>query len=179
VDGLRTYDDLLSWSRQAGFLSPADSDHLVAVARQVDRDPASTLNTARSLREAIFDVFQNLSNGHEANPTDLATIATLRVEGMTHASLLARPEGFVFAIAPEVESLARPLWLIAESATQVLLSNDWRRVRLCPGDACGWLFLDGTKNGNRRWCDSADCGNRARGRAYTQRHRRLPQPDSM
>ncbi|MGW5559426.1 CGNR zinc finger domain-containing protein [Micromonospora sp. NPDC003944] len=40
------------------------------------------------------------------------------------------------------------------------------------GEGCGWLFLDSTRNHSRRWCDPLDCGNRARVRAYVQRHRR-------
>ena len=32
------------------------------------------------------------------------------------------------------------------------------RLRACP--ACGWLFLDKSRNGSRIWCDMAVCGNR-------------------
>jgi predicted RNA-binding Zn ribbon-like protein len=42
-----------------------------------------------------------------------------------------------------------------------------RRLRFCP--ACGWLFDDTSRNGQRRWCDMADCGSRAKARAYYNR----------
>ena len=36
--------------------------------------------------------------------------------------------------------------------------------------ACVLYFLDGTKNGTRRWCDMRTCGNRANAAAYYRRH---------
>ena len=43
-------------------------------------------------------------------------------------------------------------------------------VKACPGEGCGWLFLD--PRGRRTWCTMAVCGNRAKVRAYTTR--RMP-----
>jgi predicted RNA-binding Zn ribbon-like protein len=55
-------------------------------------------------------------------------------------------------------------------------SADARRKRLkwvgqCPGEECGWLFLDITRSGRRPWCDMADCGNLAKVRRFRERHR--------
>ena len=45
------------------------------------------------------------------------------------------------------------------------------RVRQCPIESggCGWLFLDTSRSGNRRWCDMRTCGNRAKARAHYSR----------
>lgn len=43
------------------------------------------------------------------------------------------------------------------------------RVKRCANDQCRWLFLDGSKNRSRQWCESASCGNRQRVRRF--RHR--------
>ena len=50
-------------------------------------------------------------------------------------------------------------------------SIGWRRVKACPGPDCGWVFHDRSRNGSRRWCDMAECGNRAKGAAFRSRHR--------
>ncbi|MFD0480100.1 CGNR zinc finger domain-containing protein [Nonomuraea thailandensis] len=34
----------------------------------------------------------------------------------------------------------------------------------CP--SCGWLFLDTTRNGSRRWCSMAMCGSQVKSRRY-------------
>jgi len=57
------------------------------------------------------------------------------------------------------------------AAARLVERADLTRLRECQDDDCGWLFLDGTKNGSRRWCSSADCGNRARAKRHYQRVR--------
>lgn len=53
--------------------------------------------------------------------------------------------------------------LLAVSALSILVDpREWRRIKMCPGENCGWLFLDETKNGRRSWCSMALCGNRAK-----------------
>lgn len=177
VDGLLVYDDLLGWSTLAGVLAADESARLAVAASRDETGAIVVLDSAHALRDSIFDVFQSLAAGQSADPIHLATIAAWRIDGMKHATLImdAGAFGFAFGVPADVLALTRPLWQIAESATQLLLSPGWRRVHQCPGDDCGWLFLDQTKNGNRRWCDSADCGNRARGRTFAQRHRQRQQ----
>ena len=48
-----------------------------------------------------------------------------------------------------------------------LVAGDHERLRYCP--ACDWLFEDQTRNGQRRWCDMADCGSRDKARRYYRR----------
>lgn len=61
--------------------------------------------------------------------------------------------------------------IIAVSAFAILADKRERdRLKLCPGDNCGWLFLDETKNARRRWCSMDSCGNRAKAaRHYARR----------
>ncbi|HEY6056808.1 MAG TPA: CGNR zinc finger domain-containing protein [Candidatus Limnocylindrales bacterium] len=40
------------------------------------------------------------------------------------------------------------------------------RLRLCGNPLCRLVFLDSSRNGSRRWCDTTGCGNRARVRRY-------------
>jgi predicted RNA-binding Zn ribbon-like protein len=59
--------------------------------------------------------------------------------------------------------------LIAIHALGFLQDADPARIRQCADDACGWLFLNHSRNNSRRWCDSADCGNRNRVRQHYRR----------
>jgi predicted RNA-binding Zn ribbon-like protein len=61
-------------------------------------------------------------------------------------------------------------WVAAQAAAELLLADDVDRWRICPSAACGWMFVDATKNGRRRWCEMATCGTRAK-----DRRRRGPQ----
>jgi predicted RNA-binding Zn ribbon-like protein len=46
----------------------------------------------------------------------------------------------------------------------------WRRLKACPADDCHWAFYDHSRNRSGTWCDMSDCGNRAKARAYRERH---------
>jgi predicted RNA-binding Zn ribbon-like protein len=61
--------------------------------------------------------------------------------------------------------------LLALHALRFFEDTDPARIRQCADDACGWLFLDRSRNNSRRWCASTDCGNRNRVRKHTQRVR--------
>jgi predicted RNA-binding Zn ribbon-like protein len=58
---------------------------------------------------------------------------------------------------------------LTRDAVAILTGPDRARLKRCPGDHCGWLFLDRSKNRSRQWCTMADCGNIAKVRRH--RHR--------
>jgi predicted RNA-binding Zn ribbon-like protein len=37
-------------------------------------------------------------------------------------------------------------------------------VRVCDGDDCGWMYVDRSRNGFRRWCQMRTCGTREKTR---------------
>jgi predicted RNA-binding Zn ribbon-like protein len=81
----------------------------------------------------------------------------------------AAPDGFVTRRGLRLRQPADLLVPIAEAAADFLCHADLRRVRRCAHPACVLYFLDGTKNGTRRWCDMRTCGNRANAAAYYHR----------
>ncbi|WP_329243132.1 CGNR zinc finger domain-containing protein [Streptomyces canus] len=54
-----------------------------------------------------------------------------------------------------------PAWLAARNYLE-LLTTAPDRIRSCAHDACVLHFLDTSRNGTRRWCSMATCGNRAK-----------------
>ena len=45
-------------------------------------------------------------------------------------------------------------------AVELLCEADLTRLGICAPEqhGCGWLFLDRSRNGSRRWCTMGDCG---------------------
>ena len=62
------------------------------------------------------------------------------------------------------------MWLLAQSAAELLTSASMEQVRACDADTCRWLFLDTSRNHTRRWCDMKVCGNRMKARRFQARH---------
>lgn len=94
---------------------------------------------------------------------------------MPHLGLVASPAGYRWAWH-DADSLESVLWPIIGSAADLLTSPELEKVKLCAADDCGWLFIDGSRNRSRRWCDMSDCGNRAKARRYRRRHLGLQSP---
>lgn len=66
--------------------------------------------------------------------------------------------------------------LFTASALAILADpRELDRVKLCPGQGCGWLFLDETKNARRKWCLMEVCGNRAKSSRHYARSLGLPE----
>lgn len=61
---------------------------------------------------------------------------------------------------PAVMAAANLLDLLAEAPD---------RIRKCQNPACVLWFFDTTRNGTRRWCSMAVCGNRAKARRHYDR----------
>jgi predicted RNA-binding Zn ribbon-like protein len=71
----------------------------------------------------------------------------------------------------DLPALDQMLWPIVRSTADLLTSGELERVRQCPGEECGWLFLDASRSGRRQWCDMAECGNLAKVRRFRERAR--------
>ena len=63
--------------------------------------------------------------------------------------------------------------LLSASAISILTDpREYSRLKKCPGENCGWLFIDETKNSRRTWCSMETCGNRAKAARHYLRHKK-------
>lgn len=178
---------LLRWAARAGLISDAERDRADQAWHD---DPASAqagLATVRDIREGLHLVVLATIRPVDGGPADDAGEGDPIAAG---AALVVLHERWAGASARAALVLDRgdppqvrltygtiPAMLIpdrvAEAALDVLRTADLPRVRRCPirDGGCGWLFLDQSRNGSRRWCRMADCGNTAKARRLTERRR--------
>ncbi|MET7377507.1 CGNR zinc finger domain-containing protein [Streptomyces sp. NPDC005526] len=72
---------------------------------------------------------------------------------------------------PEFRDLAwGPAWLAARDYLRLLAAAP-DRIRGCAHEACLLHFFDTSRNGTRRWCSMAACGNRAKASRHYARSR--------
>ena len=62
---------------------------------------------------------------------------------------------------------------LVAAAVELLRTVELRQLRACPIEegGCGFLFLDRSRNGSRRWCAMEDCGTQAKIRKLSERRR--------
>ena len=165
-DHLHAYVDLLEFARQAGGMPAGEVEEL---ATEAARDPAAAhciAAAARVAREVMRRIFRAIADGGAPSDADLETLNSVLVEGLAKARLVREGVAYRWSWAGECSCLERPVWQIAHSAADLLASGPLDRVRLCGSDTCEWLFLDGSRNRSRRWCDMSTCGNREKARKY-------------
>lgn len=175
-DHLRGYVELVAWAHYAGVVDEGVAFGLLARAAARPAAAAAILARALALREAIYRIFSTLAREGTPHADDLALVAEEYATGAAHAALRPADDGFAWSWAAHDGDLARPLWPLAWSATELLTTGERRRVKVCPGtpDAvvpCAWLFYDTTKNRIRQWCSMADCGSKTKARRQTGRRR--------
>jgi predicted RNA-binding Zn ribbon-like protein len=124
-----------------------------------------------ALRELLYRVFAPLARHEAPARGDVAALARLAGRARSKQRLTAAGGGFAWSWGA-TPPMDRAVYTLALDATGLLLSDDCRRIRQCEDELCGWLFLDRSRGGRRRWCSMADCGNRAKARRHYSRQRR-------
>ncbi len=171
---LTSYPLLLAFARQTGAVLPAEAARFAAAAEAAPDLAARQLAGAIALREAIYHLFSAHAAARPLPAGDLATLNAALPTALAHLRLAATVAGptLTWAEAGDTD-LDRPLWPVVRAAADLLTAPELARVRECAGTGCGWLFLDTSRNGTRRWCDSRDCGNRERVRRHYARKKRV------
>jgi len=151
------YGQLLDWAEGAGAISPPTAESLRGVARSKPEKAAAALDAVRRVRGIIHDVYARVADGRSPD------LAYLNAE---LARVLPRHEvaGNQWVWRHAERELESPLWSVVLAAATLLTSPDASRLRICAQHECGWLFVDRSRNGLRRWCSMADCGTREKSR---------------
>jgi predicted RNA-binding Zn ribbon-like protein len=151
IDVLRTPADLLSWGRRYGLL---DED---AGARS----NAGELRRALDARELLYALLSDRVAGRRAGADQLTHLAELNAAAYRAASLTQTESGEL-AWSWSRSDLASIRHTAVTAAARLLAADPPPRLKQCPGDHCGWFFIDATKRGNRRWCSMSGCGQDAK-----------------
>jgi predicted RNA-binding Zn ribbon-like protein len=169
ADKLNDYFDLLAWSLHAGLFSENEAQALAREAGRREKEAAATLKRAVALRGAIYRVCAAVIHGALPRASDLDLLNQELNVANGQVRLGVGEENFVWEWTDTKNALDCMLWRIADSAAEMLTTDDLTRLRGCPGEDCGWLFLDISKNSRRQWCDMQTCGNLAKVRRFRQR----------
>jgi predicted RNA-binding Zn ribbon-like protein len=130
---------------------------------------ARTLRSVRELREAAAGVFYAALEQQAPAPADLKTLQRHILEASQHRELRWCAPGAEWQWAESGADPNLALWVLSQSVSDLLLSEDMTRIRTCAVDTCRWLFLDTSKNHTRRWCNMKVCGNRMKARRFQAR----------
>ena len=175
---LATPAELLAWAGRAELIDQAEA---AAVAVAWDAAPGagdSALASVIRIREAAFTVLSGTIGPDYA--AQLGTEQALEYLSLRWGAAAARSSlvpGGRDGAAARLAVGSAPAQLIADraaaAAVDLLTRSDLTRLGICRPEegGCGWLFLDRSRNGSRRWCTMDACGAFSKSRRLTERRR--------
>ncbi|HZU11548.1 MAG TPA: CGNR zinc finger domain-containing protein [Chloroflexota bacterium] len=154
TDDLRTPDALRSWLVEWGVLA------------ETEPTGANDVALARRVRAALRDLA--FANNHgTASPESWDFLNRAAADAGVHIRLAPDGGQLVTTLGGVPGAMGRLLADVYEA----MQAGTWQRLKACRDDTCRWVFYDRSKNRSGAWCSMAECGNRAKTRAYRRRSR--------
>jgi len=171
LDGFASYHRLLEWAEGAQVLAGPSAAALRAVSDEYPARAVRVLSDAVRLRALLERLFYAVSE-HNGADTEITELNEHWLSSSLSESAIIRIHDNSLALGwPRANSaLESPLWAVARAAATLITSADASRIRRCGGDACGWFYVDRSRNGLRRWCEMETCGTKMKSRRRAERN---------
>ena len=170
-DWLDSYARLLEWAGRAKLLPPKT---LRALAARAERDPGAAtraLVKAKRLRETLFEIASAIASRRTPSPEALELLREHWLAGAESHDIGGEAGRIAAVLDTRADGLDLVASMVAWRFVGQVLPHPPKRLKLCDGPNCSWLFLDTSKAGRRRWCDMAHCGNAAKSRRHYAKSR--------
>ncbi|MBO9635793.1 MAG: CGNR zinc finger domain-containing protein [Chitinophagaceae bacterium] len=170
LDYIPDQDALIKWTKRMGILLPKDLRMYESAVRKLDpSQKATALKNFKQVRQCMFGVMNEIAKKKKAaGPFD--HLSEYIRQSNRHLVYRQDASGEISTAFDHQHPAMIPVWHALQSAASLLLdASQWQRVRSCP--SCGWLFLDTSKGGKRKWCDMTLCGSRDKSSRYYHNHK--------
>ncbi|AZO52100.1 MAG: hypothetical protein EOS58_01640 [Mesorhizobium sp.] len=154
----KSTQDVANW-----FMASGLADHHQAQAVSEIED-GRFVERVREVREASFQIFEPIAAGKPSATEALSVLFSCAASPLATGSVDlhdTRPQPSQWRDPDAVTAF------LALLSVEAFFSLPRDRLHSCP--RCGWLFLDTSRGGKRRWCSMRTCGNREK----VSRHRGL------
>jgi len=171
LDLLAGFDDLVDWFAAAHVIGTGEAG---ALARRWGgtSDAQHTFQRAVRFRATVRGMLEPFSKDRR-NLSQQTLDAINSVLGLSSSvrELVRTRSGYETRWRRSFAAPEQLLVPVAESAADLLSTDDLTLVKKCESPHCILLFCDTSKNHARRWCSMAACGNRAKAAAHYRRTR--------
>ncbi|TDN93044.1 CGNR zinc finger domain-containing protein [Microbacterium sp. BK668] len=154
-DRLETLDDLdafLAGNPYSGSITRSD-------------DTVAALRTVRERLHALWNV----------DRTRAVPLVNEMLRDSGALPQLVMHDGYDWHIHATSDDAPLATRILAEGAmafVDVIRADEYDRIRVCSADDCASVYVDYSRNGSKRYCDTGNCGNRMNVNAYRARKAR-------
>lgn len=180
AERLVDYAALLSWAEGTGMLGPDEAARLRRMGARRSAEAERVHVEALRLRGLIREASLGVVRGNP-EPAVLEQLNRVVSRALEHRRLgtvtRGRPRAALrWEWLDPSDALEAPLWRVALACATLLTSAEAERIRMCEGPNCGWMYVDRSRNGLRRWCAMDTCGGREKARRHYARVKAGRQP---
>jgi predicted RNA-binding Zn ribbon-like protein len=166
---LYDYERLTRWAEGADVLSPELAAKLRRRAAKNLSAASAVYRAALRAREVLRRLFLELANG-SVSAGALADFNLILAPALRQLRVMQPGSARHLQLGWEDQErrLDSVLWPVLWSAAALIASEEASRIRVCGGEDCGWMYVDRSRNGLRRWCQMESCGTREKTRRRRQ-----------
>jgi predicted RNA-binding Zn ribbon-like protein len=163
------YSALVQWCGKVEILPAKRRKLLQQYASQHAEQAAQALEKIKRVRQLLYHFFSTIAAGNIAEVPDelLYKFNMVLSDALSRIRFTKTDTRIEQDWEEDNTDLLLPLWIVMKSAYDILTGEDPQRIKECP--ACGWMFLDHTKNNKRRWCNPLSCGSIEKSKKYYQK----------
>lgn len=154
-DYLSDFKSLAAWYEHTKMLSPKLLHTIERLGKDYPQKAATVFAKTLQLRELLYGMLLTIIRHKNPAINDQLQFNSFIAEAFSNLEMgWSNGRASLQFNAPAPEQL---YWWPVKSAADLLASDQLKQVKECP--ACGWLFLDKSKNQSRRWCSMSTCGD--------------------
>ncbi|MES1937812.1 CGNR zinc finger domain-containing protein [Salinisphaera hydrothermalis] len=173
-DYLTDYEQVVQMCCRTGLITDDLYARLAEAAMEDGPRASGVFDEVVILRDQLRSIFLSILGRPVSQDTGIVQLDRLAHEAHQHRVLdISIGQRSACLRWQATDNFVRvPLWAIAINAVDLLCNEDrMQRLKVCANDPCQWLFLDYSRNGKRRWCSMAECGQEAKIKRLRERRR--------
>lgn len=167
---LSSYTKVIKWCRRLEVMEPNRIQVLSDYAEDHPQKAKKALREMLEAREMLYQFFSRIAAGQEVGKAELEVFNKQLSLALTKLRFVAEDKDLQLSWEDEPADLKEPLWRVMKSGYDILTEESFERIKEC--EACGWVFLDQSKNKSRRWCNMQTCGSIHKAKKYYHRKKK-------
>jgi predicted RNA-binding Zn ribbon-like protein len=177
VDRLPSAEAALDWFYEHDLLHADARDTIRASHAASQEAAARDLAKMHRLRAAMRELVEATVERRPPARGELAIInRALRTRAIFE--LVVSPDGVSLGHRHEGDPIEGGMSRLTEVLARAVSQGEPERLRICANPQCRIAFVDTSRTGQRKWCDMATCGNRAKAARHRARQRERRTPDA-
>jgi predicted RNA-binding Zn ribbon-like protein len=166
-DYLNSYEDLIEWMKKIKLLPAEKLKNLEKLAALNNKAAVKALIKIKKQRELLYNFFSPVIHNMEPEDNVVKSINKFLSDALSDLSFNYKNGELKLELNNSNPDLYEPLKIIYKDVFDIIITIPQNRLKECK--ACGWLFLDKSKNNSRTWCSMQTCGSLEKAKRYYYR----------